>query len=139
MLATLESGTAIGSMFSATFEVALEICNLNDGEETTMSHSGDLWDNIIAMTRRKSKRKSIEPPPSDTPHLWNDFTKHAALANLLDAARAMDTFECQTMIPAARSAPGKSMTDVLADIEQGCSEFGRMTREKFADGATEWA
>lgn len=57
---------------------------------------------------------------------------------LLDAARAMDSFECQTMIPAARSSTGKSMDQVLTDIDDACEEFGRLTREKFAEGAVEW-
>ena len=36
------------------------------------------------MTRKVHKTKSIGPAPSHTPHCWEDYQKHAALAYLLD-------------------------------------------------------
>jgi 4-hydroxy-4-methyl-2-oxoglutarate aldolase len=65
--------------------------------------------------------------------------KHGFLAvpgeetpQLLDAARAMDTFECQTMIAAARSCTGKSTPEILKDLDAACDEFGRLVGEKFS-------
>lgn len=53
-------------------------------------------------------------------------------ARLLEASRVMDSFECQTMIPAARAAAGKPMPQVLEEIDAACAEFGRRKREKFS-------
>ncbi|MFY9253065.1 MAG: RraA family protein [Fuerstiella sp.] len=72
--------------------------------------------------------------------------KHGFLAvpqqdtrHLLQAARSMDSFECQTMIPAARNAAGKSTEQLLNEIDQACSEFGRLAKEKFSGKSGEWA
>jgi regulator of RNase E activity RraA len=43
---------------------------------------------------------------------------------LLEAARFMDANECDTLIPAARGAAGKSSRQVLADIEAAAAQFG---------------
>lgn len=51
--------------------------------------------------------------------------------NLLNAARFMDSNECHTLIAAARSAHGKSMKEVLAEIDQATVNFGQATRKKF--------
>ena len=53
-------------------------------------------------------------------------------ARLLDAARFMDSNECQTVLPAARSGTGRTMQQVCDDIDAAGAEFGRRAREKFA-------
>jgi len=65
--------------------------------------------------------------------------KHGFLAvpfgeekHLLEAARFMDTNECQTLIAAARGSAGKPLDEVRADIDAAAAEFGRNVREKFA-------
>ncbi|MDG2206683.1 MAG: hypothetical protein P8K78_02150, partial [Pirellulales bacterium] len=64
--------------------------------------------------------------------------KHGFLAlpadetpRLLEAAQAMDTFECQTMIAAARSCAGKSIPEILSRLDAACDEFGRLVGDKF--------
>ena len=52
-------------------------------------------------------------------------------ARLLEAARFMDSNECQTLIPAARSAAGKSFGQVLTEIDTAGAAFGKAAREKF--------
>ena len=65
--------------------------------------------------------------------------KHGFLAvpledepRLLEAARFMDSNECQTLIPAARGGAGKSLPQICDDIDAAATEFGRRAREKFA-------
>jgi len=53
-------------------------------------------------------------------------------ARLLDAARFMDSNECQTVIPAARGSAGKSEEQVLADIRAAGSAFNAAVRQKFS-------
>jgi 4-hydroxy-4-methyl-2-oxoglutarate aldolase len=72
--------------------------------------------------------------------------KHGFLAipaeetpRLLEAARAMDTFECQTMIAAARSSVGKSSGEILEQLDSASTEFGRLVREKFSSEGGESA
>lgn len=64
--------------------------------------------------------------------------KHGFLAvspqeqsRLLDAARFMDANECETVIPAARAAAGKSFGEILSSIDAAGEEFSRRAREKF--------
>ena len=58
-------------------------------------------------------------------------------AALLDASRFMDANECETVIPAARSAAGKTTEEVLTGIEAAVSQFSANVRKKFRrDG--EW-
>ncbi|APZ92890.1 RraA family protein [Fuerstiella marisgermanici] len=64
---------------------------------------------------------------------------HDESARLLDAATAMDSFECQTMIPAARSAAGQSTEDLLTNIDDACTEFGRLVSERFSNKDGEWS
>ncbi len=71
--------------------------------------------------------------------------KHGFLAvpiedtpGLLDAARSMDSFECQTMIPAARNAAGQSMEALLNEIDDACARFGDLVKAKFSGKAGEW-
>lgn len=52
-------------------------------------------------------------------------------ANLLEAARFMDTNECETVIPAARSSAGLPTDQVLANLAEAGAEFGRNVRRKF--------
>jgi regulator of RNase E activity RraA len=51
---------------------------------------------------------------------------------LLDAARFMDTNECETLIPAARGSAGQSTTHLLAAINEAGKRFGENARAKFA-------
>jgi chromosome segregation ATPase len=71
--------------------VADEICNTDENAKlvktTSLAHAGDLWDAILSMTRKTSKRQSFEAPKADTPHsMWPDHPKHSALATLLGGA-----------------------------------------------------
>ena len=65
--------------------------------------------------------------------------KHGFLAvppgeekRLLEAARFMDANECDTVIPAARSASGKTAQEILAAIDAAGAQFGKNARAKFA-------
>ncbi len=56
---------------------------------------------------------------------------------LLDAAKFMDTNECETVIAAARSSAGLTTEDVLENLRKASQQFGDNVRKKFAkDG--EW-
>ena len=70
--------------------------------------------------------------------------KHGFLAipeqdedRLLDAARYMDTNECQTLIAAARSAAGKSNEEILRELAVAASQFAANVKKKFG-GQGEW-
>jgi regulator of RNase E activity RraA len=59
------------------------------------------------------------------------------VAPLLDAARFMDTNECNTVVAAARSAAGLSVEDALGKIDAAAAAFKKATRDRFRrDG--EW-
>jgi regulator of RNase E activity RraA len=59
------------------------------------------------------------------------------VALLLDAARFMDTNECNTVVAAARSTAGLSTEDALRKLDAGAAAFKKATRERFRrDG--EW-
>lgn len=53
-------------------------------------------------------------------------------AELLDAARFMDSNECQTMISAARQAAGMPTEELLAAIDKACDEFLKRARGRFS-------
>lgn len=53
------------------------------------------------------------------------------LDRLLEAARFMDSNECRTLIPAARSAAGKSYETVRTEIDAAGSAFGAAARAHF--------
>ncbi len=53
-------------------------------------------------------------------------------AQLLEAARFMDSNECQTMIAAARNVSGMPMEGILTVIDKACDEFSKRTHAKFA-------
>jgi regulator of RNase E activity RraA len=70
--------------------------------------------------------------------------KHGFLAvdpeeapRLLEAARFMDTNECNTVIAAARSCAGKTMDEALEQLDAAGEAFGRAARERFQGGG-EW-
>jgi regulator of RNase E activity RraA len=70
--------------------------------------------------------------------------KHGFLAippqdeeGLLEAARFMDSNECQTVIPAARSASGKPVDQILAEIDEAAAVFGANVRQRFGQKG-EW-
>jgi 4-hydroxy-4-methyl-2-oxoglutarate aldolase len=58
-------------------------------------------------------------------------------ARLLEAARFMDSNECQTVIAAARNTQGKTTADILQSIDQAADEFGKNAKGKFG-GQGEW-
>jgi len=70
--------------------------------------------------------------------------KHGFLAvplgdeeRLLEAARFMDSNECQTLIPAARGGAGKPLLQICDEIDAAGAQFGANCRVQFArDG--EW-
>ena len=55
-------------------------------------------------------------------------------ADLLDAARFMDSNECRTMIPAAREAAGLSTDELLRRVDEAAAAFRRATRERYGQG-----
>ena len=57
--------------------------------------------------------------------------------SLLDAAKFMDTNECETVIRAARDTAGLSYEEILANIGAASRQFAQNARERFRrDG--EW-
>ena len=52
-------------------------------------------------------------------------------AALLEAARFMDSNECNTLIAAARASAGKTTEEILKDLEEAGAAFGAAAREKF--------
>ena len=56
---------------------------------------------------------------------------------LLEAARFMDTNECNTVITAARSCSGLPTEEALEELDGGAAAFGKATRENFGK-ACEW-
>lgn len=70
--------------------------------------------------------------------------KHGFLAvplgeeeRLVEAARFMDSNECQTLIPAARGAAGRSLTEICDAIDAAGVQFGKMAAKKFGRNG-EW-
>jgi len=70
--------------------------------------------------------------------------KHGFLAvplgeeeRLIEAARFMDNNECQTLIPAARGAAGRSLTEICDAIDAAGVQFGKMAAKKFGRNG-EW-
>ncbi len=55
-------------------------------------------------------------------------------AQLLDASKFMDSNECKTVIPTARSANGKTTEEALASISEAIDQFRSNTRERFGRG-----
>ena len=51
--------------------------------------------------------------------------------NLLEAARFMDSNECQTMIAAARHNTGMSTEQMLESFDAACRQFSRNTENRF--------
>jgi regulator of RNase E activity RraA len=56
---------------------------------------------------------------------------------LLDAARFMDSNECETVIPAARGAAGCSSEELLKRVDDAGACFGETVKKKFS-GEGEW-
>lgn len=52
-------------------------------------------------------------------------------ARLLEASVFMDRNECETLIPAARSAAGRSTDEVLSQIDAAGAAFGEAVKSKF--------
>jgi 4-hydroxy-4-methyl-2-oxoglutarate aldolase len=58
-------------------------------------------------------------------------------AGLLEAARFMDANECETVLPIANAAVGRSQEEILAQIEEGIGRFSANVKAKF-NRAGEW-
>lgn len=52
-------------------------------------------------------------------------------AEILDAARFMDTNECETIIRAARDTAGLTMEQILQQLGSASKQFQQNAREKF--------
>ena len=52
-------------------------------------------------------------------------------AGLLEAARFMDSNECNTVIPAARDTAGKSSEEILANLDHAVAQFSKNVKAKF--------
>jgi regulator of RNase E activity RraA len=50
---------------------------------------------------------------------------------ILEAARFMDANECQTVIPAARNASGRSTEEILVSLSEAGAQFGKNAQAKF--------
>lgn len=66
--------------------------------------------------------------------------KHGFLAipqedeqGLLEAARFMDTNECQTLITAAKNSHGKSMENILAELDEATAKFKNAAKDNFGN------
>ncbi len=57
---------------------------------------------------------------------------------LLDAARFMDTNECKHVIRAGVSGAGKSLEDIVAEMDQAGAAFGKAAKARFGNSG-EWA
>jgi 4-hydroxy-4-methyl-2-oxoglutarate aldolase len=72
--------------------------------------------------------------------------KHGFLAipkgeeqKLLQAARHMDTGECETFIPAARESSGKTSSQIIKELEQARAAFIKHTQKlRHGKGKGEW-
>jgi regulator of RNase E activity RraA len=62
---------------------------------------------------------------------------HEDVPQLLKATRFMDSNECRTLIPAARSAAGKSIDSLLAELREQLVQFRSNVQEQSGRGA-EW-
>ena len=83
------SSLLLYSNFSAIIEAAAEVCNVeDDSAKIRMAREADIWVTLLSLTRKTaaSRRKSIDPPATKTPHSWKDWNKHTALWNLLSIA-----------------------------------------------------
>ena len=65
--------------------------------------------------------------------------KHGFLAipfgeekHLLEAARFMDSNECQTLIPAARGGAGKPLPAIVEEFDAAAAQFRKNVKKKFA-------
>ena len=56
---------------------------------------------------------------------------------ILEAARFMDSNECQTLIAAARSSTGKSTGEIIEEFNRAAAAFSKNARSKFG-GKGEW-
>jgi regulator of RNase E activity RraA len=54
-------------------------------------------------------------------------------ARLLEASRFMDTNECRTMIRASRNTSGKSIEEILTEMDTACVQFTRNAQEQFSE------
>jgi regulator of RNase E activity RraA len=54
-----------------------------------------------------------------------------AQPHILEAARFMDSNECQTVIPAARSSAGLGTEQILANLAAAGAEFGKNAKARF--------
>jgi len=70
------------------------------------------------------KHGFLAVPPGDEPRL-------------LEAARFMDTNECETMIPAARGSTGMPVDQLLRTIDEAGARFGKAARDRFGNKG-EW-
>lgn len=59
------------------------------------------------------------------------------IPHILDAARFMDSNECNTVIAAARNVSGLTAEEMLKKLDDASSSFGRAARERFKSGG-EW-
>jgi len=50
---------------------------------------------------------------------------------LLEAARLMDSNECQNLIVAARNSQGKTTEEILQSIDQAADKFDKKAKGKF--------
>jgi regulator of RNase E activity RraA len=52
-------------------------------------------------------------------------------AHLPDACRFMDANECRTLIPAARTSAGKTIEEVLREMDEAGRRFGEAVKKQF--------
>jgi regulator of RNase E activity RraA len=52
-------------------------------------------------------------------------------AGLLEAARFMDTNECETVIPASRGASGQNHAQIITGLSEAGRKFGEAAQKKF--------
>ncbi|CAJ1929064.1 unnamed protein product [Cylindrotheca closterium] len=67
---------------SSIFDIALEVYGC-DGDETIMTHSSEIWDNILSLSRKTSKRRILDGTHSEE---WGVDARYDALTSLLHGA-----------------------------------------------------
>eukprot|EP00980_Cylindrotheca_fusiformis_P024511 scaffold11977_cov107-Cylindrotheca_fusiformis.AAC.6 len=98
---------------SFIFDVALEVSNC-DGDETAMSHASDVWDNIASIAQKNAKRKYVESPSHGKS---KSFSKHTALADLLDGAVSHPNIELRkAYVQRIMKLPGETQRTLMSLI-----------------------
>eukprot|EP00934_Nitzschia_sp_Nitz4_P000992 Nitzschia sp. Nitz4//scaffold26_size159584//88964//93739//NITZ4_002498-RA/size159584-snap-gene-0.23-mRNA-1//1//CDS//3329545103//992//frame0 len=128
------------SITPVLYEIASEICCSSDGNESVVALSGDPWDAILHLSQRsrpKHKRKSLEPPHQDTPHIWEDHVKYIALTNLLEGSVSHEDLQLRKVyIERIMGLPSNTQRSLMALLERRKNKSKTPRKVRMTDGAT---